>query len=63
MIGEGGGTVTFEEAHNMENDLRRNLEDTQPNHPALTYYPSTWKAIDAYYEALYGRKFFQEAGL
>lgn len=52
--------LTLDEAHDLELELERTLRQKHPNHPALKFYGSVWKAIDAYYEALYGHKFFQE---
>jgi hypothetical protein len=53
--------LTLEEAHQLEDELERELKRQNPKHPALKFYGSTYKAIDAYYEALYGHKFFEEA--
>ena len=53
-------TLTMKEAHQFENALEETLKRKIPEHPALRYYGSTWAAIDAYYEALYGLKFFLE---
>ncbi len=52
--------LTIDEAHVLELELEGKLRAYNPNHPALKYYDSTWKAIDAYYEALYGHKFFED---
>jgi len=50
--------MKLKEAHQLEDELYRRLKRKNPNHPALKFYGSTWEAIDTYYEALYGHKFF-----
>lgn len=46
--------MRIDEAHVYEDELREELKKLAPNHPAIAkvYYPSTWKAIDTYEQAL-----------
>lgn len=52
--------LTIDEAHDLEGQLERELRRKDAKHPALRYYGSTWEAIDAYYVALVGYKFFDD---
>ena len=52
--------MNLEEAHILERNLEKELREKNPNHPALKYYGSTWKAINAYCLVLYGYKLFDD---
>ena len=60
-IEDNGGKMglTLEEEHNLEHELERTLRRESPT--LLRFYRSTHEAIDAYSEALFGHKFFEEA--
>ena len=45
--------MKLEEAHQYEDELKELIKKKSPNHPVLKkFFPSTWKAIEAYESAL-----------
>ena len=52
--------MTLEECHALEDELKRDIDKQGLTDKVDVYYSSTYQAINAYYEALYGHKFFEE---